>query len=55
VAFLFTFLTLLKGTGEDSLGGYGFLPGILSLVIWSIATSAANYRAVTSPAAPNSG
>jgi len=54
VAFLITFLTLLEGTGEDSLGGYGFLPGILALVIWSIATSAARYRAATSPATPNS-
>jgi hypothetical protein len=24
--------------------GYGFLPGILALVIWSIATSIATYR-----------
>jgi len=54
VAFLMTFSTLLEGTGEDSLGGYGFLPGILALVIWSIATSAARYRALTSPAIPNS-
>jgi len=54
VAFLITFLTLLEGTGEDSLGGYGFLPGILALVIWSIATSAASYRAIRSPATSNS-
>jgi hypothetical protein len=25
--------------------GYGFLPGILALAIWSIATSLAAYRA----------
>ena len=55
VAFLITFLTLLEGTGEDSLPGYGFLPGILALVVWSTAISAARYRAVTSPATPNSG
>jgi hypothetical protein len=28
--------------------GYGFLPGILTLVIWSIATSIARYREVAS-------
>ena len=28
--------------GEDSVFGYGFLPGILALVIWSIATSIAH-------------
>ena len=46
VAFLITFLTVIAGTGEDSVFGYGFLPGILALVIWSIATSIARYRAV---------
>ena len=50
VAFLITFLTLVAGTGEDSVFGYGFLPGILALVIWSIATSIARYRAVASMA-----
>jgi hypothetical protein len=45
VAFLITFATVLVGTHEDSVFGYGFLPGILSLVIWSIATSIASYRA----------
>ena len=49
-AFLITFLTLLAGTGEDSLFGYGFLPGVLALVIWSIATSVARYRAVATTA-----
>ena len=44
VAFLITFLTLIAGTGKDSVFGYGFLPGILALVIWSIATSIAMYR-----------
>ena len=48
VVFLITFMTLLEGTGEDSIFGYGFLPGILALVIWAIATSAATYRAQTS-------
>jgi len=47
VAFLFTFLTLVAGTGEDSMFGYGYLPGILALVVWAIATSAAIHRALT--------
>ena len=45
VAFLITFLTLIAGTSKDSVFGYGFLPGILALVIWSIATSITRYRA----------
>ena len=48
LAFLIAFLTLLDGTGEDSVFGYGFLPGILALAIWSIATSIATYRAISS-------
>lgn len=48
VAFLITFLTLIAGTGKDSVFGYGFLPGILALVIWSIATSIATYRTISS-------
>jgi hypothetical protein len=44
--FLIAFLTLPAGLGEDSVFGYGFLPGILALVIWSIATSLTEYRAV---------
>jgi hypothetical protein len=47
VAFLITFMTILAGTHEDSVFGYGFLPGILALVIWAAATSAATYRAVS--------
>jgi hypothetical protein len=43
-ACFITFLTLLDGTGEDSVCGYGFLPGIAALAIWSIATSVARYR-----------
>jgi hypothetical protein len=50
VAFLITSLTLLAGTGEDSVFGYGFFPGILALVIWSIATSIASSRALASTA-----
>lgn len=44
VAFLDTFMTLLEGTRVDSSFGYGFLPGVLALAIWAIATSAATYR-----------
>jgi hypothetical protein len=50
VAFLITFLTLIAGTGEDSVFGYGFLPGILALAVWAIGTSIARYRAMTSMA-----
>jgi hypothetical protein len=37
---------VIAGTGEDSVFGFGFFPGVLALVIWSIATSIARYRAV---------
>ena len=50
VSFLITFLALIQGTSEDSVFGYGFLPGILALAIWSIATSLAAYRAVATDA-----
>jgi hypothetical protein len=43
VSFLITFAVLLTGTGENSVFGYGFFPGVLALVIWSIATSIAQY------------
>ena len=46
VSFLITFAVLLTGTGENSVFGYGFFPGVVALVIWSIATSVARYRAV---------
>ena len=50
VAFLITFLTVIAGLGKDSVFGYGFLPGILALVVWSIATSIVSYRAVATTA-----
>ena len=50
ISFLITFLALIQGTSEDSVFGYGFLPGILALTIWSIATSLAAYRAVATDA-----
>ena len=46
LGFVITFFALIQGTSEDSVFGYGFLPGILALAIWSIATSIATYRVV---------
>jgi hypothetical protein len=45
-AFLITFLAVVDGLGEDSFFGFGFFPGVLALVIWSLATSVARYRAL---------
>jgi hypothetical protein len=50
LSFVITFFALIQGTSEDSVFGYGFLPGILALAIWSIATSIATYRAVATTA-----
>jgi hypothetical protein len=47
--FLVAFATVLSGLGEDSRFGYGFFPGVLALVVWSIATSVARYRALGAP------
>ena len=49
LGFVITFFALIQGISEDSVFGYGFLPGILALAIWSIATSIARYRAVAAP------
>ena len=46
VSFLITFVAVLDGLGEDSYFGFGFFPGVLALVIWSISTSIATYRAL---------
>ena len=48
VSFLITFVAVLDGLGEDSYFGFGFFPGVLALVIWSIFTSIARYRALGS-------
>jgi succinate dehydrogenase/fumarate reductase cytochrome b subunit len=48
--FLIAFAAVLSGLGEDSLFGFGFFPGVLGLVVWSIATSIATYRAVATTA-----
>ena len=50
VSFLVAFAAVLSGLGEDSIFGFGFFPGVLALVIWSISTSVATYRAVTDAA-----
>lgn len=50
LSFLIAFLTLIAGLGEDSVFGFGFFPGVLALVIWSIATSLARYRVVAATA-----
>ncbi|HKO26343.1 MAG TPA: hypothetical protein VJU80_02715 [Solirubrobacteraceae bacterium] len=46
VSFSMTFLTTLDGTADGSVFGYGFFPGVVALVTWSIATSVASYRAL---------
>jgi hypothetical protein len=45
VSFLVTFLTVLDGTTDGSPFGYGFFPGVVALVTWTIATSIASFRA----------
>jgi MFS family permease len=47
LCFLITFLTVLDGTTDGSAFGYAFFPAIVSLVVWTIATSVARYRAAT--------
>lgn len=51
VSFLVAFATVLAGLGEDSIFGFGFFPGVLALVIWSIAASVHRYRALASSVA----
>ncbi len=46
VCFLITLLTVLNNTGNGSALGYAFFPALLSLVIWTVATSIARYRAL---------
>jgi hypothetical protein len=46
-SFLVAFVAVLAGLGEDSIFGFGFFPGVLALVIWSISMSIAGYRAAT--------
>ena len=45
VCFLITLLTILNNSGNGSAFGYAFFPAMLSLVVWTVATSIARYRA----------
>lgn len=47
VCFLVTFLTIVNNTGDGSVFGYAFFPGLVALITWTIATSIAGYRAET--------
>ena len=49
--FFITLLTILNNSGNGSAFGYAFFPAMLSLVIWSIDTSIATYRALPKHAA----
>lgn len=44
LAFFVTFFTLVVGPDKDSVFGYGFFVGFITLAIWSIGTSLAIYR-----------
>ena len=39
--------TTLDGTADGSIFGYGFFPGIVALLIWSVATNIASYRTLS--------
>lgn len=47
VCFLITFLTIINNTGNGSVFGYAFFPGLLALITWTIAASIASYRTET--------
>jgi len=47
--FAITLLTILNNSGNGSAFGYAFFPALASLVVWTIATSLARYRAVAMP------
>jgi hypothetical protein len=49
-SFLVTFLTVLDGTTDGSPFGYGFFPGVVSLITWTIATSVTTYRSAATSA-----
>jgi len=44
--FAITLLTILNSSGNGSAFGYAFFPAMLSLVVWTVATSLARYRTV---------
>ena len=49
VCFLTTLLTVLNNKGNGSSFGYAFFPALLSLVVWTVATSITRYRAAGDP------
>jgi succinate dehydrogenase/fumarate reductase cytochrome b subunit len=42
--FFITLLTILNNSGNGSAFGYAFFPAMLSLVVWTVATSITEYR-----------
>jgi hypothetical protein len=44
VCFLITFLVVLDGTTDGSKFGYAFFPALVSLAVWTVATSLAKHR-----------
>jgi len=42
--FFITLLTILNNSGNGSAFGYAFFPAMLSLVVWTVATSILSYR-----------
>jgi hypothetical protein len=44
VSFLVTFLTVVDGTTDGSPFGYGYFPGAVALVTWTLAASVVAYR-----------
>ena len=50
VSFPVAFLTVLDGTTDGSPFGYGFFPGIVALVTWTVATSISTYRSTAGAA-----
>lgn len=45
-SFFITLLTILNNSGNGSALGYAFFPAMLALVVWTVATSLARYRAI---------
>jgi succinate dehydrogenase/fumarate reductase cytochrome b subunit len=45
--FFITLLTILNNSGNGSSFGYAFFPAMLALVVWTVATSLAEYRSAT--------
>jgi hypothetical protein len=52
VSFLITFMTVLDGSTDGSPFGYGFFPGAVALVSWTVATSIATYRSAATKLVP---